>query len=162
MADLLRTVVRTGLDSPSRLKWLLTSRPLDSAEQELLAGSDQVGVSLELNAQHISLAVRSYISYKVTELDRRQRYRPVFRQQIEQELNLKAEDTFLWVSLVYKKLESVNRDKVLSTIQDIPPGLDEFYDRMLSQLCQGEPADVAGCMRLLQVMMLAYRPLHIM
>jgi hypothetical protein len=94
MADLLRVIVRTGLGRPSRIKWLLTSRPLDSAERELLAGSDQVRVSLELNAQHISWGVQAYISYKVAELDRRQNYGSL-RPKIKQELGCKAEDTFL-------------------------------------------------------------------
>ena len=160
MADLLRVIVRTGLGCASRIKWLLTSRPLDSAERELLAGSDQVQVSLELNAQHISWGVRAYISYKVAELDRRRNY-GLLRPKIEQELGYKAEDTFLWVSLMCKKLETISRNETLSTIQEIPSGLNEFYHRMLSQLCEGEPVDVKGCVRLLRVMMLAYRPLHI-
>jgi hypothetical protein len=33
---------------------------------------------------------------------------------------------------------------------------------MLCQLRQGESADVEGCMRLLRIMMLAYRPLHVL
>jgi hypothetical protein len=86
MADLLKVIVCTGLGRPSRAKWLLTSRPLDSAEQQLLAGSDQVRVSLELNAQHILEGVRNYIAYKATELDRRWVYGPARRQEIEQEL----------------------------------------------------------------------------
>ncbi|KAF7505951.1 hypothetical protein GJ744_012393 [Endocarpon pusillum] len=161
MADLLKGIVRTGLRRPSQVKWLLTSRPLDSAERELLAGSDQVRVSLELNAQHISRAVRTYISYKVAELDRRQRYGSVRRQEIEEELDRKAEDTFLWVSLVCKRLESVQRNEALTTIQELPPRLQDFYHRMLIQLCNGESSVVKGCVRLLKVMMLAYRPLHI-
>jgi NACHT domain len=47
VADLVKLIVRTGLNHPSKIKWLLTSRPLDSAEQELLAGSEQVRVSLK-------------------------------------------------------------------------------------------------------------------
>lgn len=49
MTDLLKLIVRTGLNNPSKIKWLLTSRPLDSAKRELLAGHDQLQVSLELN-----------------------------------------------------------------------------------------------------------------
>lgn len=70
MAELLKLIVRRGLDWPSRIKWLVTSRPLDSAERVLLAGPDQVRVSLELNPAHISYGVRTYISHKATELDR--------------------------------------------------------------------------------------------
>jgi hypothetical protein len=41
MAEFLRLVVRTGLSHRSKIKWLLTSRPLDAAEEQLLGGSDQ-------------------------------------------------------------------------------------------------------------------------
>jgi hypothetical protein len=160
MADLLKLIVRTGLDQPSKIKWLLTSRPLDYAEQELLAGSDQVGVSLELNQKHLSEAVKTYIASKVIELDRRHRYGLELRQKVETELAAKAEYTVLWVSLVCRRLESVHRDEALTTIQDLPPGLHPFYYRIFDQLSKGEPAVVKGCMRLLKVMMLAYRSLN--
>jgi hypothetical protein len=95
MADLLKLIVRTGLDQPSKIKWLLTSRPLDIAEQKLLAGSDQVGVSLELNQKHLSEAVKTYIASKAIELDRHQYYGLALRQKVQTELAAKAEDTFL-------------------------------------------------------------------
>jgi len=65
------------------------------------------------------------------------------------------------VSLVCKRLESVHRDKALTTIQDLPPGLHPFYHRIFNQLGEGESAVVKGCMRLLRVMLLAYRPLNV-
>jgi hypothetical protein len=161
MADFLKIIVRTGLDQPSKIKWLLTSRPLDSAEQELLAGSDQVGVSLELNQKHLSEVVKTYIASKAIELDRRHHYGPTLRQKVETELAAKAEDTMLWVSLVCRRLESVHRDKALTTIQDLSPDLHDFYRRVFNQLNEGESAVVKGCMRLLKAMMLAYRPLNV-
>jgi hypothetical protein len=161
MADFLKYLARTGLHHPSKIKWLLTSRPLDSAERELLAGSDQVLVSLELNSKHISEAVKTYIAHKTDELDRRRSYGPTLRRKLEAELIKKAEDTFLWVSLVCKKLEKVHPDEVLRTIQDLPPGLNDLYHRVFNQLSEGESTVVDGCMRLLKVMMLAYRPMNI-
>lgn len=74
MADFLKLIVRTGLDQPTKVKWLLTSRPLESAERELLGGYEQERVSLELNMEHISKAVKTYIAFKVSELDRRHDY----------------------------------------------------------------------------------------
>ncbi len=115
IANLLKLIVRNGLSRPSQVKWLLTSRPLDSTERELLAESDQVQVDLELNTKHIAQGVKNYISYKVVELDRRCYYGSALRQDIEQVLRRKAEDTFLWVSLVCKKLENVDRDHVMTT-----------------------------------------------
>jgi hypothetical protein len=67
MAVLLKLIVRTGHGLPSQIKWLLTSRPLNSAEQELLSSSDQVMVSLDLNTKHISQGVAIYISYKIAD-----------------------------------------------------------------------------------------------
>ncbi|OCK96077.1 putative G-protein beta WD 40 repeat-containing protein [Cenococcum geophilum 1.58] len=159
MAELLRLIVRTGLGYHSKIKWLLTSRPLDSAEQELLTGSNQERVSLELNSNHVAEAVKTYAASRAAELDCRQRYGPVLRQKVEAALVEKAEETFLWVSLVCKRLESVPRDNVLATIQELPPGLHPFYDRILYQLGQGDSANAEGCLRLLKVMLLAYRPL---
>jgi hypothetical protein len=161
MADLLKLIVRTGMDQPSKVKWLLTSRLLDSAERELLAGSDQVGVSLELNQKHLSEVVKTYIASKAIELNRRHHYGPTLRQKVETELAAKAEDTMLWVSLACRRLESVDRDNALTTIQDLPLDLPDFYRRVLNQLNEGELALVKGCMRLLKAMMLAYRPLNV-
>ncbi|KAK7177665.1 Vegetative incompatibility protein HET-E-1-like protein 15 [Paraphaeosphaeria sporulosa] len=159
MAEFLKRIVRIGLSS--KIKWLLTSRPLDSAERELLGGSDQAMVSLELNSEYVAKAVETYVVARVAELDRRQNYGLALRQKVEAELTEKAEDTFLWVSLVCKRLESVCRAEVLNTIQDLPPGLHHFYHRIFDQLSSGESAVVEGCMRLLKVMLVVYRPLTV-
>ncbi|KAJ5207896.1 hypothetical protein N7449_002275 [Penicillium cf. viridicatum] len=159
MADFFKRLVRNGLDQPAKIKWLLTSRPLDSAERALLVGRDQVQVSLDLKSKFVFEAVEAYISYKVDELSHLHRYRKTLSTEVKAKLTTKAEGTFLWVSLVCKTLESVSQDKVLTTIRNLPPGLHPFYDRILNQLSEGEPDDVYKCMRLLKAMILAYRPL---
>jgi len=159
MADFLKCLVRTGLQHPSKIKWLLTSRPLYSAEQELLSGSEQVLLSLELNSEHISKSVNTYITSKVGELDRRYYYGMGLRLEIEAELGAKAENTFLWVSLVCKELEGVDPSKIMTTIQNLPPGLHPLYKKALDQIKEGKSAIVKECLRLLKVMMLVYRPL---
>ncbi|KAJ4383783.1 hypothetical protein N0V86_000626 [Didymella sp. IMI 355093] len=158
MAAFLQLVVRTGLNS--KVKWLLTSRPFDSAGRELLSASDQVMVSLELNSGYVSKAVKSYIAEKVAWLDHRDRYGPALRKQVEAELTEKAEDTYLWVSLVCKRLDGVSRIDVLATIKELPPGLTPFYRRIFDKLREGERAVVEASVRLLQVMLTAYRPLR--
>lgn len=161
MAEFLRLIVRNGLDHPGRIKWLLTSRPLDAAERELLTGRDQVQVSLELNSANISEAVQKYIIEKAKELDRRAKYGDDLRQRIESELLAKADGGFLWVSLVCKELESVHRDYALKTMTGMPPGLSLLYSRALEQVSIGDDSDVQRCLRLLHVMKLAYRPLRL-
>ena len=84
-------------------------------------------VSLELNSKHVSEAVKTYVACKAAELDRRQSYGPKLRQEVETELNKRAEDTYLWVSLVCKRPEGVRRDEALKTIQELPPGLYASY-----------------------------------
>lgn len=161
MVDFLKLIVRNGLGQPAKLKWLLTSRPLDSAERALLAGNDQVQVSLELNSDCISEAVKAYIAYKVDELSLYHKYGQALKSEVKSALSAKAEGTFLWISLVCKRLESVHRDEAMNTIRNLPPGLQPFYDRILQQLSKGSPDDVFKCMRLLKAMMLAYQPLKL-
>lgn len=141
MAEFLKLIVQTGLHQISKIKWLLTSRPLESAERELLVGNDQVQVSLELHSHQFSQAIRTYITSKVAELDRRHIYQEEMRKKIEAILNDKSESTYLWVSLACKTLENVHRDGALSAIQQLPPGLNSFYHRMYSQLGQGQTVD---------------------
>ncbi|KAJ5741107.1 G-protein beta WD- 40 repeats containing protein [Penicillium malachiteum] len=99
MADFLKLLIRNGLDHPAKIKWLVTSRPLEAAERVLLAGYDQIQVSLELNSRHVAQAVQSHISHKVDELSIYNKYGETLRREIEDELTTKAEGTFLWVSL---------------------------------------------------------------
>jgi NACHT domain len=160
MSHLLRLIVRTGLHSPSRIKWLLTSRPLDGAECLLQLGPDQLKVSLELNSTHVSMAVRNYIRFKVDELSNLQGYSRARRAEVESILTRKAEDTFLWVSLVSKSLEDVPEAEAVASIQKLPPGLQPLYDRMMRQIRTGNPETVAMCEQILGTITLAYRPLH--
>jgi hypothetical protein len=95
MADFFKRLVRNGLDQPAKIKWLLTSRPLDSTERALLVGRDQVQVSLDLKSEHISKAVEAYISYKVDKLSRLHRYRKTLSTEVKAKLTTKAEGTFL-------------------------------------------------------------------
>ncbi|KAK2470174.1 hypothetical protein H9L39_18322 [Fusarium oxysporum f. sp. albedinis] len=163
VVDFLKSIVRKGLDHPGKIKWLLTSRPWDGAERVLLAGPDQVQINLdgEYNSQSVSGAVVAYIASKVEQLSRQHRYGATLKSEIETELTERSEETFLWVSLVCKALESVSREDALATVQSLPPGLHPFYDGVLSQLNQGEPAEVQKCMRLLKAMMTVYRPLKV-
>jgi len=161
MHHLLKLIVRTGLDFPSRIKWLLTSRPLESAERLLQLGPDQVKVSLELNSAHVSMAVRNYIRFKVDELSKYQRYSKARRDEVEAILTQKAEDTFLWVALTCKSLEDVPEENAVANIQELPPGLPPLYDRMMRHITTGNPEIGAMCEKILGAMALAYRPLHL-
>ncbi|KAK6330710.1 hypothetical protein TWF718_002911 [Orbilia javanica] len=161
MADFLRGLVRTGLENPSKIKWLLTSRPLDSAWRELLTAPDQSLVSLELNFEKVAAGVAIYVTEKVADLDRRKQYGQTLRKRIEDELVDRAKGIYMWASLACKKLELVGPDEALAIIQDSPPGLVPFYDGALKQLSTGNSEVAKNCIRLLKVAALAYRMLHV-
>ena len=105
--------------------------------------------------------METYVTHKVTELDHCHGYGPTLRRDITEELSREAEDTFLWVSLVCKRLENVQRDRAMAIIQDLPAGLSAWHHQVLTQLCDGEMAVVKGCFRLLKVIMSAHRPLEV-
>lgn len=165
MGEFLKLLVRTGLDNPN-VRWLLTSRPLDDADRELLNTTQEVGIGLELHYDHFEAAIRTYIRHKVHELYPIHRYGQKIPHSLEAELLERAEGTFLWVSLVCKRLESdgsgtrVAPDEALSAIQEFPPGLHSLYKRMFEQLLQGKPTTTRACLRLLNVMTMVYRPLN--
>jgi len=126
LGELLRLIDRTGLGD-SRVKWLLTSRPSDNIERNLPGGLERRLLSLDLNLDYVANAVRAYVIAKVKELDRNQDYELPLRQTIEELLIQKAEGTFLWISVVCKRLENVPKDEVLAKIEELPQGLHALY-----------------------------------
>ena len=161
MTDFLELVVKMGLGQPSKVKWLFTSRPLEAARRILLTGREQVQVSLELESANVTQAVEMYVRQKVEELDRVHSYGSTLRRDLEIELIKRAEGTFLWVSLVCQQLKDKSADETLSAVQDVLPGLSSVYARAFEELGRGDAHVSQRCMRLLRVMMLAYRPLKV-
>jgi hypothetical protein len=62
---------------------------------------------------------------------------------------------------VCQRLQTTPKERVLQTIDDLPPGLAGFYARIFRELGQGEAELVEPRMRLLKAMLLAFRPLRI-
>lgn len=149
----------SGLGHPSKIKWLLTSRPLDSAERALLAGGHQVLVSLDLNSKTCSWSCKglhrcssgwarsSPEIWTSTTSERRGR------------THCKS-----WGHLFVGELgvqESRERVPGRGIIDNswLATGVVSFLSSDIWSLSKGESAVVDGCMRLLKVMLLVYRPL---
>jgi hypothetical protein len=157
MSDLLRLIVRNGLDLPSKIKWLLTSRPLAEADRMLLASHEQLQLSLDLESAHVAAAVSNYIVQKLNELNRMHDYGTDLQERLQALLAAKAEGTFLWVSLVCKQLEAVPASHALQIFARNSNGLDAVYSNVLTEIRR---KDATGkCTRLLEVLVLAFRPL---
>lgn len=96
---------------------------------------------------------------KVNELSHKKEHERRLKEEVEFQLLEKSEETFLWLSLVCKKLEVVSPEEVLAAIQNTPDGLRSLYGQAFKQLGHGKTKKIPMCMRVLKVMMLAYRPL---
>lgn len=159
MTSFLDVLVQFGLNSPSRVKWLVTIQPKVRTDEKPTTGSQAKQLNLELNSDDVSEGVKKYAISKVAELDHQKSYGQVLLSQIETELTERAEDTFLWVYLACKSLEHVDRERALITIQCMPAGLLPLYEWRFTQVCESDTALRRECMWLLKFMGLAYRPL---
>jgi hypothetical protein len=166
LSDLLHIIADNTLAQHSKVKWLVTSRNVLSVEQfrcpTPTSLNDNVHVSLELNASHISKAVTAFIDHKVQRLAAVKQYDPGMELEMLKILCDKAESTFLWVSLVCKELETVEHRRVRKVLQELPPGLDPLYERMMGQVSAQQDVETKKfCKDVLQSITLAYRPLEL-
>ena len=155
---LLDWIVETASTS-SRVKWIVSSRNLPNIEERLYTATQTVRLSLELNKESISAAVRIYIRNKIQQLAGRKNYSPETKEEILRYLSSNACDTFLWVALVCQRLAAVPLLKVLAALKSFPPGLDSLYQRMMDML---PPEDVDLCKEILAVVSCVYQPITVM
>jgi nucleoside phosphorylase len=154
----LLSLITKHAKSSSKAKWLLASR--NNPDIKLLLEKESRMLSLELNEQHISQAVRAFIGQKTSELAVKKKYSLVLAEKVKNELITKADSTFLWVALACKRLLKVTPRKALSTLENLPPGLDGLYAQMMVQVLQCEDEDdKVLCLQILRSVSLAFRPL---
>jgi len=139
----------------------VTSRYRPDIEKWLQADTFHQKINLELNSTHISHAVNAFIDAKVSELaisDDNELQRKVKNYLLEN-----SEETFLWVSLVCKRLEVVPLWKMQLQLTEVlgefPPGLEQLYERMMNQIENGESAKF--CKQILSSITLTLRPIHL-
>ena len=130
LPKLLDFIVQKSSVSP-RVKWIVSSRNWPDIEERLEIAGHKVRLSLELNVESITTAVRIYIQHKVLQLVELKKYDDKTRVAMLQHLASNANDTFLWVALVCQNLKKISRWKTLATMNMFPPGLDSLYQRMV-------------------------------
>lgn len=156
---LLDFIVRNSSVS-SRVKWIVSSRNWLDIEEQLKLVRQGVGLSLELNAKSVSVAVKTYIEQSVRQLVELKKYDRNTEDAVRNHLTSNAHNTFLWVALVCERLKKITRRKTIAELNEFPPGLNEFYDRMIAQVYGMEDQeDVYLCKRILAMVAMAYRPL---
>ncbi|KAM9873931.1 nwd1 protein [Verticillium dahliae] len=152
-------IARTS--SSSHVKWIISSRNWPDIEEKMDNATQKITLHLELNEDSVSNAVRAYIRHKAGELARLKKYDDTTRDTIQRHLTSKANDTFLWVALVYKEL--VHPDTrywhALEVLETLPSGLNALYDRMMGQI--GQSRDAKLCIQILAVASVVYRPISL-
>ncbi|KAH6694365.1 hypothetical protein BKA61DRAFT_564174 [Leptodontidium sp. MPI-SDFR-AT-0119] len=158
-SKLLDFIVQKSSISP-RVKWVISSRNWPDIEDRLERAGHKMRLCLELNQKSVSAAVGTYVKYKSRQLADEKGYDDRTREAVLQHLVSNADDTFLWVALVYENLKNVPRWKTLAKLKEFPPGLDLLYQRMLTQICESDDADL--CKQILAVVSTVYRPITLM
>jgi hypothetical protein len=161
--DLLRTFLdlTTSPTASCKIKWVFTSRNIRSIQEKLLHLGFSHHTSLEVNSSRVSEAVVSFIRFKVDRLAAQKGYSKELQQLVRLDMEARADGTFLWVALVCKELERVTARKTLRTMQQVPAGLPQLYQRMLERIAaDNDEEDRDFCEALLRVITIAQRPLH--
>lgn len=141
----------------TRVKWIVSSRNWPIIKEYFEVATQKTRLSLELNATSISEAVAIYIQHKVQQLAEKKRYTAAVRGVVARHLMLNAQDTFLWVALVYEELTKSRPWNTRTLLTSFPPGLDSLYRRMLQHIRESEDAEL--CNRILSAASTVYRPI---
>lgn len=158
-------LISTSLTLSQNVKWLLSSRP----EVDLLAelrdpATHSPGASetlIELDTRRLEHPVNAYIDHKLQALQRKKGYDDSILDEVSCEVRQRAGNTFLWVALAFKVLGTVHGRYAVKRVKDMPPGLSELYDHMMTRIENGEMIDPQDCKTVLAVASLAFRPLSL-
>ena len=160
-------LISTSLKLSDKVRWLVSSRP----EVDVLASLENPigGTPLELNDQSQEGPVGAYIEYKISALQPKDGYTPDILTELSNEIVQREEKIFLWVALVFKRLDEKNRNGqrvdgsyALEIIKDTPSGLSKLYDHMMERI-EGELArDPQYCKQVLAATAFTRRPLSLL
>ena len=153
-------LLKSNLTTP--LKLLITSRPNTPAIQTLQETSlSYIRLCLEENLGAISQDISLMIRQRLELFVKRGRCDPKTRSRLETILLEKADQTFLWVSLMLELLERrrfLLQAEIQTIAQQLPPNLTVLYERFLESIPL-EDRDTAG--NLLRIIIISARPLSL-
>jgi hypothetical protein len=93
----------------------------------------------------------------VGELAQDKKYDDKTEAAVRQHLVSNADGTFLWVALVCQNLKNISRSRVRARLTSFPPGLDSFYERMVTQIHESHDSEL--CKRILATVATVYTPI---
>lgn len=166
--EALLDLIVQNLSTSSRVKWILSSRNWPEIERQLAEseGLERISLSLEVNADLVSRAVDAYIEHEILKLHVI-RYHPALKDQMQQQMQQKANGTFLWVALVVKDLrdrqdaEYEDPLSILNILIETPGDLASLYSFMVDRIDKFKGDTPNLCKRILSIAALASRPLSL-
>ncbi|CEO59719.1 hypothetical protein PMG11_04384 [Penicillium brasilianum] len=116
-----------SIQSHRGLKLAIVSRRISG-----LAAFPQVKLDPD-NDEHVSHDIQQFITASIQKLEKIPDFNKI-RQKVETTLLERAQGTFLWVGFVVAELsKKQTRTGIEESLEDLPPGLDAIYSRMLLQ-----------------------------
>jgi hypothetical protein len=103
--------------------------------------------------------VRAYIETKVERLATLGAYKEELKEFLKEHLLLRAEGTFLWVSLACCEMEGLPSISVKDTLQQLPMGLFPLYGRILEVAKRKAGRHAKPSIEILRAVIAAFRPL---
>lgn len=159
--DDLKRLIFTSLKISDKVKWLVSSRPTVD-----LKSPETKGSLVELDSQKLQNPVNAFIEHKLSVLKARPGYTDEILKQLKKEIIQRAENTFLWVALVFKELDQEDGYQIvvdgmyaLDIVGETPSGLSQLYDYMMDKIEKGMRKDCEYCKNVLVAATLAFRPL---
>ncbi|KAA8893229.1 hypothetical protein FN846DRAFT_228488 [Sphaerosporella brunnea] len=143
---------RTGRN----LKFILTSRPYGSIES-LFRKLPTIRLKAEDQTLAINTDIDLVINTEVEALGEKWNLPDDVRKDLRDKLVKRADQTFLWVSLILQILQDcpvASKSEFHEALNNLPPNLDAIYEKLLQDSCNPEKAKT-----ILQIVIAAARPL---
>lgn len=178
LEQLLKFIFESLSDPNSQVRWLVSSRHKPEIEKELFNRS-KTELNLDKDVENeISYAVKAYIDHQMQNViaQYEKKYRDIDHEtrmqlrniegNVAEDLHRKAENTFLWVALVFQQIQArdCDADEVLDFVYKMPVGLHELYNQMMDriiQLSQQQNRYACFCRKVLLIAVNSYRPLQL-
>lgn len=148
-------LISASLTLSDKVKWIVTSDPALEIKAPGTACS-----AVELDAERLDAPVHEYITRKLSKLRTRKGYTDAVMAKVSDQLHERAEDSFLWVALVFKMLDSEYGWNATRVLERTPPGLPNLYGQMMGKM-EKDTMDRQCCENVLVAASLAYRPLSL-
>jgi hypothetical protein len=135
--ELLRLIGTDGLLMSRPVRWLLISRPLQFYQQQfILEDPRHHQIVLDERSGEMKDAIRRYVAVKVKKTALSD-YDEFELEKIRSLLANKAEETFLWVSLVCREIANLPAHKAAAIISTVPKKLFALFDRSMQKIRDG-------------------------